>query len=214
MRLSLALWKSKLSQCSNPSARWSGAFRLAAIHCGGWSSLTPSFSSSQKMNSQPENISPFEKLLAARVPDGVDFATVGGVAVTMNGYVRATEDADIIVGDSPENLRKLLQSLEKWGEGFARELKVEDFVFQEGSIRVVEDFILDIFTRMRGKSLDDFRPQLRHLETGGVRIPYLSPGDLIFLKQDSWRDKDKLDVQAMKEILAREKSRGENPKGI
>jgi len=156
------------------------------------------------MNSQPENISPFEKLLAALVVDGVDFATVGGVAVTMNGYVRATEDADIIVSDSPENLRKLLQSLEKWGEGFARELKVEDFVFQEGSIRVVEDFILDIFTRMRGKSLDDFRLQLRYLETGGVRIPYLSPGDLIFLKQDSWRDKDKLDVLAMKEILERE----------
>ncbi len=57
---------------------------------------------------------------------------------------------------------------------------------------------------MRGKSLDDFRAQLRYLETGGVRIPYLSPGDLIFLKQDSWRDKDKLDVQAMKEILERE----------
>jgi hypothetical protein len=29
-------------------------------------------------------------------------------------------------------------------------------------------------------------------------------GDLIFLKQDSWRDKDKLDVLAMQEILARE----------
>jgi hypothetical protein len=193
-----------LNQCSSPSARWSDVFQLAAIRCGGWSSLTPSSSSSQKMNSQPENISPFEKLLAALVVDGVDFATVGGVAVTMNGYVRATEDADIIVSDSPENLRKLLQSLEKWGEGFARELKVEDFVFQEGSIRVVEDFILDIFTRMRGKSLDDFRLQLRYLETGGVRIPYLSPGDLIFLKQDSWRDKDKLDVLAMKEILERE----------
>jgi hypothetical protein len=27
---------------------------------------------------------------------------------------------------------------------------------------------------------------------------------LIFLKQDSWRDKDKLDVQAMREIIARE----------
>ena len=164
------------------------------------------------MNSPPENNFQFEKLLAALVTDGVDFATVGGLAVTMNGYVRATEDADIIVSDSPENLRKLLQSLEKWGEGFARELKIEDFVFQEGSIRVVEDFILDIFTRMRGKSLDDFRPQLRYLETGGVRIPYLSPGDLIFLKQDSWRDKDKLDVQAMTEILAREKSQGHGQK--
>jgi len=57
---------------------------------------------------------------------------------------------------------------------------------------------------MSGKALADFRPRLRQLETGGVRIPYLAPEDLIFLKQDSWRDKDKLDVQAMREIIARE----------
>ena len=155
-----------------------------------------------------ETISRFEKLLVALVAHKVDFAVVGGLAVIFNGYPRLTLDADIIVSDSPENLRQLLQCLEKWGEGFARELKPEDFIFDAGAVRVTEEFDLDIFTRMRGKSLDDFRPQLRHLETGGGRIPYLSPGDLIFLKQDSWRDKDKLDVQAMTEILAREKSRG------
>jgi hypothetical protein len=30
---------------------------------------------------------------------------------------------------------------------------------------------------------------------------------LIFLKQNSWRDKDKLDVQAMQEIIERESGR-------
>ncbi len=51
----------------------------------------------------------------------------------------------------------------------------------------MEDFDLDIFTRMRGKSLEDFRPRLRFLEARGVRIPYLAPSDLIFLKENSWR---------------------------
>jgi hypothetical protein len=41
-------------------------------------------------------------------------------------------------------------------------------------------------------------------ETGSVRIPYLSLADLIYLKEDSWREKDKLDVLALREILARE----------
>ena len=156
------------------------------------------------MNSQPESYFQFEKLLVALVRSGVDFAVVGGIAISMNGYVRATEDADIIISDAPENLHKLLSCLKDWGEGWARELKPEDFAVQEGSVRLIEDFILDMFTRMRGKSLDDFRPRLRYLEAGGVRIPYLAPEDLIFLKQDSWRDKDKLDVQAMREIIARE----------
>jgi hypothetical protein len=151
-----------------------------------------------------QTISRFEKLLAGLARNGVDFAVAGGLAIILNGYPRLTLDADILVDDGPENIRKLLSHLAGWGEGWARELKPEEFAPQEGSIRVMEDFDLDIFTRMRGKSLDDFRSHLRYLESSGARIPYLSPGDLIFLKQDSWRDKDKLDVLAMREILARE----------
>jgi hypothetical protein len=126
------------------------------------------------------------------------------VAVSLNGFIRATEDVDIIVGKSPENIRTLLKCLEKWGEGWARELKVEDFAVEEGSIRVMENFDLDIFVRMRDKTIDDFRPNLRYFESGAVRIAYLSPVDLIYLKQGSWREKDQLDVSAMKEILVRE----------
>lgn len=159
------------------------------------------------MNSQKENFTPFEKLLVKLVQDGIDFTVVGGIAISLNGYVRTTDDADILVNDSPENIRKLLKTLEQWGEGWARELKPDDFVPQEGSIRVMEDFDLDIFTRMRGKSLEDFRPRLRYLEASGVRIPYLAPVDLVFLKKDSWRDKDKLDVLAMNEIISREEKR-------
>jgi len=142
--------------------------------------------------------------LVALATDGIDFAVVGGLAVIFNGYPRLTLDADVLVHAAPKNLRKLLDCLANWGEGWARELKPEDFIYDQGAIRVMEEFDLDIFTRMNGKSLDDFRPRLRYLETGGVRVPYLAPEDLIFLKQDSWRDKDKLDVQAMREIIARE----------
>jgi hypothetical protein len=156
------------------------------------------------MNSLPESFSPYEKLLVALVRAGVDFAVVGGVAVSMNGFVRATEDVDIIVGSSPENLQKMLDCLKGWGEGWARELNVGDFSIESGAIRLVEGFMLDMFVLMREKTLDDFRPHLRHLKTGDVSIPYLAPEDLVFLKQDSWRDKDKLDVQAMREIIARE----------
>ena len=45
------------------------------------------------------------------------------------------------------------------------------------------------------------------LDSASVRMPHLAPADLIFLKQDSWREKDKLDVLALREILAREGSR-------
>ncbi len=150
-----------------------------------------------------ETISRFERLLADIARSEVDFAVVGGLAVILNGYPRLTLDVDILVDDDAENVRRLLRCLEKWGEGWARELRVEDFEPQEGSIRITEEFDLDVFTRMRGQSLDDFRARLGYLEASGARIPYLAPEDLILLKQGSWREKDQLDVAAMKEVLAR-----------
>jgi hypothetical protein len=162
------------------------------------------------MNPSAPNQTPsqFEKLLVGLARHGVDFAVVGGLAVILNGYPRLTVDADILVHPAPENLRKLLQSLESWGEGFARELSPNDFAIETGAIRVSEEFDLDIFVRMQGKTIDDFRPNLRFFQSDEVRIAYLSPADLIFLKQDSWREKDRLDVSAMKEILRRESEGG------
>jgi hypothetical protein len=158
-----------------------------------------------KPSPEPDRtISQFEKLLADLARHGVDFAVVGGLAVILNGYPRLTVDADIIAHNSPENLGKLLGCLRNWGEGWARELSIEDFALEEGAVRVMEEFDLDIFVRMRGKTLNDFRPNLRYLDSSGVRIPYLSPADLIFLKEGSWREKDQLDVSALKEICARE----------
>ncbi len=72
-------------------------------------------------SSAKEIISPFEKLLADLSAAGVDFAVVGGVAVIANGYVRLTEDLDIIVSDARANLVKMLEVLARFGEGYARD---------------------------------------------------------------------------------------------
>ena len=163
-------------------------------------------------SSPKEMVSQFERLLADLVRAGVDFAVVGGVAVILNGYHRQTVDTDILVHPNPENIRRLLAYLVTWGEGWARELRPEEFVSQEGSIRVTEDFTLDIFTQMKGHSLDEFRPRLRYLPSGDVRIAYLHPEQLIELKRDSWRDKDRLDVLALEEILRQEAVNAADPK--
>ena len=152
--------------------------------------------------------SQFEKLLAQIAAAGIDFAAVGGLAVILNGYERQTRDVDIIVHPAPENIRKLLSFLTTWGEGWARELTQADFEsLEEGSLRIQEEFDLDVFVKMRGRSLDDFRPRLRYLESDGVQIPVIAPEDLIHCKETSWRDKDKLDVAALREILRREQQR-------
>jgi hypothetical protein len=154
-----------------------------------------------------ESISRFAKLLVGLAQAEVDYAIVGGLAVVFNGFDRLTLDADILVHASSENLQKLLDYLSRWGEGWARELRPDDFTLAEGSIRVTEDFDLDIFTQMRGRTLDFFRPRLKKLQLGETVVRYLAPQDLVLLKEDSWREKDRLDAAAMKEAMARDSGR-------
>ena len=148
-----------------------------------------------------ETTSQYEKLLAGLARNGVDFAIVGGLAVILNGYARVTLDADILIQHRPENIQRLIASLATWGEGSAAQLTSDDLPAEEGSTRITEDFPLDVFTRMRGKTLDDFRSRLRYFDSDGVRIAYLAAEDLIWLKQQSWREKDQMDVFALTEIM-------------
>ena len=131
----------------------------------------------EKTSSARETISPFAELLVKLSLAGVDYATVGGVAVLLNGYFRITEDVDIIIDERTDNVRRMLKVLEDFGEGHARELAPEEFIPQEGAIRIFEEFALDVFTRMRGRALAAFRPALRYHEFGGQRIPFISPAD-------------------------------------
>ena len=156
------------------------------------------------MPNEPETPK-FEKLLAELVHGGVDFALVGGLAVGLNGYPRSTMDVDILVADDRENIERLLTTPSDWGEGFARELSVGDFTHEAGCITVAEDFDLDIFTRMLGKSLDDFRTHVQPSADSNLRVPFLDASALIELKEHSVREKDQLDVLALRRILQEQK---------
>lgn len=151
----------------------------------------------------------FEGLLALLVKNNVRFMLVGGLACSLNGFVRTTEDMDILVDDAPSNLANLLASLVHFGQGYSAELNIEDFADEEGAIRIQEDFDLDIFVRMSGKKYTDFLGNLReHHMADGALIPYLDTEGLILLKQGSVREKDRIDVVALLEL--RNKPKQEN----
>ena len=62
--------------------------------------------------------SSFEKLLVLLTRNKVSFITVGGIAVCLNGYVRLTEDVDILVDPAEANIHKLIHALSGFGEGY------------------------------------------------------------------------------------------------
>lgn len=150
----------------------------------------------------------FARLLDAFAEAGVDYLVVGGVAVCLNGFVRYTDDLDIILKAEPTNARRLLGVLSDWGEGHARELDVSEFVPAGlGAIRIIEDFALDVFTTMRAQGADselDFEqlaPDARVYRTErGSPVRFISIPRLIELKTGTGRDKDRLDLANLEEI--------------
>ena len=67
---------------------------------------------------------PNEKLLENLGKAEVKFIVVGGLAVALNGFVRTTEDVDILVETSAANINRLLHALGSFGQGHARELSL------------------------------------------------------------------------------------------
>jgi len=144
--------------------------------------------------------SAFERLLADLSNAGVDYILVGGLAVAFCGHVRATEDVDILVQVDNENLVRLLEVLAEFGEGSATELQVDDFTLEEGAIRVVEEFPLDIFAQMSGYRYEDLRPMTTTRRVNDHTIRHLNIEGLITLKEESLRHKDQMDVAALRRI--------------
>lgn len=145
----------------------------------------------------------FEKLLALLARANVQFILVVGVAVTLHGYVRLTEDVDILVESSESNLQRLLATLTSYGEGWARELTLADFTDEEGAIRIVEEIEqcqIDIFTKMSGLHYQDLAKDAECFPIGALTILYASKPALIHLKSGSVREKDQMDVRALRQL--------------
>lgn len=51
-------------------------------------------------------------LLGRFQAEGVDYILVGGQAVRLNGFIRATEDIDILLPSSLENGRRVIRALQ------------------------------------------------------------------------------------------------------
>jgi len=149
---------------------------------------------------------PYEKLLAKLARAEVKFIIVGGVAVALNGFVRTTEDVDILIEASADNVARMLDELRNFGQGHARELRPADFSDSEGAVRIIEDFPLDVFTMMRGKRYVDLVGSTKTTRIDDVEVRYLNAQALIALKSDSQRDQDRIDVSALRALKDRNSS--------
>lgn len=132
--------------------------------------------------------------------EGVQYILVGGHAVRLNGFVRATEDIDILLPSSLENGRRVIRALQFLPSG--GELQPEWFEVPPGEpedIRVADDLLIDLLFAANGQTYEALQDHVRTLTVDGVEIRTLDIDGLLKTKTD-YRDKDRIDREALQRL--------------
>jgi hypothetical protein len=140
------------------------------------------------------------QLMRRFAQEGVQYVLVGGHAVRLNGFVRNTEDIDILLPSSIENGRKVIKALDFLPS--AKELKAEWFGVdpkEPDNIRVQDELLIDLLFAANGNTFESLKPHVRTLDVQGVPVQVLDIQGLLKTKTD-YREKDLIDKQALRRI--------------
>ena len=143
----------------------------------------------------------------------VKYVIVGGFAVNHYGYVRTTQDVDVLIVPTKANARRFMAVLSDFGFGEAG-IPADAFAQEGVAVHLgVEPNRIDLLTTLKGVAPSDaYRRRIR-VEYGGVGMNLIAFNDLIECKRTSDRHKDLADVEALREISAVKVKREPMPSG-
>lgn len=140
------------------------------------------------------------ELLGRFAQEGVQYVLIGGHAVRLNGYVRGTEDIDILLPSSIENGRKVIRALGYLAS--SSELDPDWFAANPAepeNIRVWDDVVIDLLFAANGQSYESLQAHIREIEVEGTPVRVLDIAGLLKTKTD-YREKDVLDKAVLKRL--------------
>ena len=139
---------------------------------------------------------------------GVQFVLVGGFAVNYYGYVRTTQDIDLLILPTEENARRSMAALCDFGFGGAG--IPETLLANEGAAVHLgsEPNRIDILTSLVGMSTSDIILGSHRVEVDGVEVPIIAFEHLVAVKQSSKRTRDRADAEELLKIAAQSSNDG------
>ncbi|HEX7862124.1 MAG TPA: DUF6036 family nucleotidyltransferase [Verrucomicrobiae bacterium] len=146
---------------------------------------------------------PLVKVCSLLNAENAKYIVVGGFACILHGVVRSTEDVDILVEESPDNLQRVINALAKLQDGAAAELTPKDF---EASlvIKIADEIEVDVSTRAWKVSYNEAFSDKLTTVVDGVEIPYLGIKTLLESKS-TYREKDQADSVYLRRIRDQQK---------
>lgn len=142
------------------------------------------------------------RILASFEREELEYVLVGGAALNFHGLIRATEDVDIFVRPTPDNVARLRRALGSvYDDPNIDEISESDLAGAYPAIRYYppsSDLFLDILARLgefaRYEDLD-----FQEIESAGVKVRVATPQTLYWLKKGTVRDIDRFDAEALRQ---------------
>jgi hypothetical protein len=135
---------------------------------------------------------------------GVHYILIGGFAVILQGFVRATKDIDLLIDPSVANIQKIKKAMGTLPDN-AIALIADDEVENYEVVRIADEIVVDLMAKACGVAYEDAKSGIEWHDIEGVKIPVASIELLIRLK-DTIRPSDKVDVNFLKARLLEEKN--------
>lgn len=149
---------------------------------------------------RPASLADLKALIVALNEQQVDYLLIGGYALFVHGYHRATTDIDVLVPATLESGNKVKSALMLLPDQAAKDL--EPCWFAEGeNIRVADAFLVDVMVNACGETYDTLKQFAVTVDLEGVPVQTVSLEGLLRTKQ-TLRDKDVADRHVLERALA------------
>ena len=137
----------------------------------------------------------FKEFLRLLNANRVDYLLVGGYAVGLHGYPRATVDLDVWVRATANNAERVLHALKDFGFDLP-DLEPTLFTDPRSIVRFgVPPFRIEVMTAIDGVQFEACRGRAVEFELDDVCVPVISLPDLKINKRAAGRHKDLADLE-------------------
>lgn len=148
---------------------------------------------------RPASLEDLKALIQSLNKNQVDYLLIGGYALFVHGYHRATTDIDVLVPATYESGTKVKKALMLLPDQAASELDAA--WFEEGdNIRVADAYLVDIMLNACGETYDSLKQFAITVDLEGIPVRTVSLEGLLRTKQ-TMRDKDIADRHVLERAL-------------
>lgn len=142
------------------------------------------------------------RILTSFEKEGLEYVLIGGTALNLHGIIRATEDIDVFIRPTPENVERLRKALRAvYEDPSIEEISAEDLCGSYPAVRYYPpegDLFLDVLTRLgEFASYEDL--EVQEVDFSGLRVRVASPKTLYWLKSGTVRGIDQADAAMLRE---------------